>query len=30
MAQANARFSDDEVEADLAAATHELRSKKRR
>jgi len=30
MAQANARFSDDEVEADLAAATHALRSQKRR
>jgi len=30
MAQANARYSDDEVEADLAAATHDLRSQKRR
>ncbi len=29
MAQANARYSDDEVEADLAAATRTLRSHKR-
>ena len=30
MAQANARYSDDEVQADLAAATRTLRTQKRR